>query len=583
MTRAIKLVGFRGELPRIIPRLLPDMAAQRAINVRLDDGGLTPFRTSVQTASAGDEDHQTIYKHGDTWMSWEGIVHAAPGPVADDRLYFTGDGAPKMMVGADTHTLALAAPAVALSVAPSGSGTGNIQTRLYVYTWVTGYGEESPPSPPSDPVDWQSGIDITLSAFAVTPADRNIVSQRIYRSQTGTQGTYFYLIAERAAGTGDFLDDIASDALQEPLPSADWTPPPDDLQGLIPFTNGMMVGFVGRELYFCEPYRPHAWPEKYVLRLIYEIVGLVAVGSILIVVTKGNPYLIQGTHPASMQEQRLESNFPCINARSIVDLGYLAAYATAEGLVVVRPDGQTSLVTANLFNRDDWLSLSPQTMIGCQIEGRYVAFYDATAPATGRVMRGSLIIDLGPEPYLIRSDEDAVAAHFDMPSSGLYFLRRGTDDIYRLDAPTGARHTMFWRSKPFDLPIPENFGAIKIDSDDVISGQEIEAYEEMRNDIIAANETLIAAGSILGDINAAPLNEVAFGGDILTPMPPPPGYVQVSIYADDQHVKMLVETNKPKRLPSGFKAEKWEIEVTGNVRVTQITVGKTMDDLRAAG
>ena len=38
----LKLIGFVGETPKIIPRLLGDMASQLASNVRLDDGGLTP-------------------------------------------------------------------------------------------------------------------------------------------------------------------------------------------------------------------------------------------------------------------------------------------------------------------------------------------------------------------------------------------------------------------------------------------------------------------------------------------------------------------------------------------------------------
>ena len=39
----LKLVGFSGEIPKLLPRLLPDMSAQAAFNVRLDDGALTPI------------------------------------------------------------------------------------------------------------------------------------------------------------------------------------------------------------------------------------------------------------------------------------------------------------------------------------------------------------------------------------------------------------------------------------------------------------------------------------------------------------------------------------------------------------
>lgn len=35
----MRLMGFIGEIPKLIPRLLPDNAAQRASNTRLTNGG----------------------------------------------------------------------------------------------------------------------------------------------------------------------------------------------------------------------------------------------------------------------------------------------------------------------------------------------------------------------------------------------------------------------------------------------------------------------------------------------------------------------------------------------------------------
>src|SRR5690554_4312899 len=108
----IKLVGFAGEQPKIIPRLLGDNFAQAAYNTRLDDGGLTPIRKQrfvQQLSDVPPEGFGTIYYHGGVWMAWPGLVYAAPGPVATDRLYIMGDGAPKMMVGPATYALALPA------------------------------------------------------------------------------------------------------------------------------------------------------------------------------------------------------------------------------------------------------------------------------------------------------------------------------------------------------------------------------------------------------------------------------------------------------------------------------------------
>ena len=93
----LKLIGFSGEIPRLVPRLLPEAAAQNATNARLESGDLAPYRKPkfierITSIPAGQI--KTIYRHGDTWLAWDDVVYAAPGPVAADRLYVMGDGKP---------------------------------------------------------------------------------------------------------------------------------------------------------------------------------------------------------------------------------------------------------------------------------------------------------------------------------------------------------------------------------------------------------------------------------------------------------------------------------------------------------
>lgn len=577
---AIKLTGFQGEQPRIIPRLLPETGAQAAVNVRLDDGGLTPIRMAVQSAEALGEGHQTIYRHNGDWLSWDGIVNAAPGPVADDRLYYTGDGAPKVLIEGTVYPLAVPRPETALTASVSGSGTGDVTTRTYVYTWVTEFGEESEPNPASSPVDWQNGQTLTLTGFDTPPAGRAIDRQRIYRSQTGQSGTFLYLIEERAASSADFTDTVPVDQFQEPLPSGAWNAPPDELGGLVAMPNGMMAGFVGRRLYFCEPYRPHAWPETYALTTDADIVALGAIGTSLIVTTKRNPYLVSGATPSSMQMVKLELNLPCINPRSLVDMGFAICYASHEGLVAARADGQIGIVSGNLFNRDEWLRLSPSTFVAGQHSGRYVFWYD-TLTVEGDILAGAVMVDIGEAPFLMRTNGVAVAAFYDPADGGLYYLPQEGTDIYRLDSPDGQRTEMYWRSKQFVLPYPENFGAILIDADARLSGQEKANNEAAIAATTAQNAAKIAAGSILGEMNAAPINaRVAFAGDTLAALPNIAGVVQVGLYADGKRVVQVDRTNAPVRLPGGFKARTWEIDVSGDLKVSQIVLGKTIADLQ---
>lgn len=581
MPIAIALRGFIGEQPRILPRLMPENAAQSAVNCRLDDGGLTPFRRSAVIEAVASAAYQTIYRHGATWLGWSGVVNAAPGPVAQDRLYYTGDGAPKMRVGTDVYDLAIDLPSPALTATLSGSGSGDVATRLYVYTWVTSFGEESEPSPVSNSVDWQPGYDVVLSGFAATPTGRAITHQRIYRSQTGQSGTYFYLIAERAAATTDFTDDIAVDAFQEPLPSANWNAPPDDLEGLIALPNGMMAAFAGRKLYFCEPFRPHAWPEKYVLTTDANIVALGGIGTSIVVLTVAQPYMVNGSAPETMVMEKIEHNLPCINGRGVVDLGYAIAYPSNDGLVVIRGDGSFSVATANIFNPTDWQALSPADMIGSQINGRYVAFYESEISGQGHV-GGALLIDLTGSSFLIRADSRASATFYSVEEGGLYYLKKDTTSIERFDAPNAIRRKMYWRSKEFVLPTPMNFGAILIDAPSRLTAQEQVDIDAESAAVLAANEALIAAGPIGGEVDGAAIDDLAVDGDTLEPLPTGAGLVMVvNVYADGALVRSITRANRPQRLPDGFLARTWEIDVYGDVQVESIVMGKTIDDVKA--
>lgn len=575
----IKLGAFTGEQPRLISRLLPATGAQFSVNTRLDDGGLTPFNSAVQEAEIATASTKTIVKFRDQWLSWAGIIHAAQGPVADERLYYTGDGTPKLRVGNTVYNLAVARPTAAVTATLSGSGTGDVQTRIYTYTYVTDLGEESEPAPASAAIDWKPGQSVTLAGLQAPPAGRAITKQRIYRSQTGSTGTYFYFIAERAASGNNFVDNIAVDAFQEMLPSVAWNAPPDTLRGLIAMPNGMMAAFDGKKLYFCEPFRPHAWPEKYVLTTDSDIVGLGAVGTSLIIMTKAQPYLASGSSPETMQMVKLESNLPCINARGIVDLGFAIAYPSNEGLAAVTASGEARLVSGDIMSRDDWLAIDPKTIIGGQLSGRYVAFYD-TEDANGTQMRGALFLDLGTTPYLIRTNTAVSAAYFEIETSALYFLAKGENDIYRMDAPTGDKESYYWKSKDFHTMMPLSYAAIQVDTIDFVSPLEYKNYEATRAQVIARNQQLIQSKISLGDLNAAPINHVPSAGDNLLRLPTPPGNVRVGIYADDRLVATITRTGSPQRLPA-IKATKWEIDVSANVSVSQIVMSTTMDELRA--
>lgn len=576
----IKIAAFAGEKPLITPRLLPETAAKAAINTRLNDGALTPVNKPISSGSSGSPADRTIYRHQGSWLTWAGDVSAAPGPVADDRLYYTGDGKPKMRVAADVYELAIARPASGLTATLGGTGTGDTQSRTYVYTWVTDFGEESAPCPASNIIDWKPGNTVTLSGFAAVPAGRAISKQRIYRSQTGSNGTYFYLISERVASNANFADTVAVDAFQEPLPSADWTSPPDTLAGLISMPNGMMAAFSGRDVYFSEPYRPHAWPEKYMMTCESEIVALRAIGTSLIVMTNGQPYLMTGSTPDTMQSLKLEANFPCINARGVADLGFAICYPSNLGLISVRADGSIALATGDLFDRDAWLAFSPSTILGAQHDGNYVMFYN-TLDASGERLEGAMLINVNAAQYLVRAYEVADATFYSLEDEGLYFKRPNEAAIHCFDSPEGAPETYYWRSKEFWLTQPVNFGAGLIDLGHGITLKSQTNINAEKQSIIDYNTPIIEDGALVSSINDYAINAEALNEDVLRPIPDY-GEITFSIYADRKLVYSGRSAGNVFRLPAGFKARCWEIEVTANVQITQIIIAGTVDELRSA-
>jgi hypothetical protein len=104
---SIRLANFLGIAPKISPELLGERFAQTAVNVKLVSGDLVPYhlpKDVAVTARAGTA--KTIYPMRDPadptsnkWLSWTTDVDIAiPTTLAEEeqRIYYTGDGAPKV-------------------------------------------------------------------------------------------------------------------------------------------------------------------------------------------------------------------------------------------------------------------------------------------------------------------------------------------------------------------------------------------------------------------------------------------------------------------------------------------------------
>lgn len=100
----IKISKFLGEAPRVAGELLPDTVAQYAMNCKLYSGNLQafPLPTNAETLTRSGT-VQSIFPMDDgaggtKWLHWNSVVDVAVSQLQSDttqRVYFTGDGAPK--------------------------------------------------------------------------------------------------------------------------------------------------------------------------------------------------------------------------------------------------------------------------------------------------------------------------------------------------------------------------------------------------------------------------------------------------------------------------------------------------------
>lgn len=568
---AIRMGAFSGEVPRVTARLLADNAAQVAQNVRLNDGALAPFRCGSQV-HLYDRDVLTVFRQKDgPWLGWTMPVNVALAPITDRRIYYTGDGPPKMFVDSTyTFNLALPRPPTKLTVSRTGGDPDPEfqRTLTYSYTWVTSLDEESEPAPLSDEVLWSPGRTIEVFGFTPPVNDRAISMVRVYRSETSATGvTQLYLVNERSAfDPGVFLDTVTDYPIQEPIPSTDYNPPPDGLRGLVALPNGMMAAFEGKKIYFSEPYIPHAWPEKYVLTADYPVVALGVFGQSLAILTQGHPYVASGSSPESMTMERLRVNLPCLSMRGVVDLGYAVAYPSPDGLVTVSNSG-AQIVTASLFTPQQWRALRPEFMVAGNHHGRYVATYSVVGAGDGMI-----ILDLtGEAPFLLRGS-DTASAMFSEIGTGKLFIAKDRR-LYEWDSEAAPRSEYLWRSKLHFLPSPVCFGTILAEGVDLMTPAERQANRTTR----WPSKEAMAAETVKVGVPPSWLEPAAAG--ILNPATPPaPGFCMV-VYADGRPVAKVTEMNRPVRLPAGFMAFAWEVEVRGTEQVMTVSLASSPTEL----
>lgn len=336
---AIIVNNFNGLKPIVNAKLLGPTDAQVANNVRLVSGALVPLKSSTTVVTGQLAAPKTIFPYyGDTaessdWLEFSADTDVMRSPIADDaysRLYWTKAGdvpryAPNTLIlqagvgpyPRASYLLGIPKPTTALTPsAPAPGASVTPEYRTYVYTYVSEYGEEGPPSPPSAEITVDPAGSVTLSVPAGAPTGSyNITLKRIYRSSAAAGGANYQFVAEIPLATSSYVDSKNQGDLGEVLPSTDWVAPPTTLRGLRMMANGAAVGFTNKALHLSEPNLPHAWPHEYPIDA--KIVGIGTFGQSVAVLTDTYPYVFSGVDPAAMSSTKLALPQACVSKRSI--------------------------------------------------------------------------------------------------------------------------------------------------------------------------------------------------------------------------------------------------------------------------
>lgn len=474
----IKLEAFSGMAPKVLPTQLPDNMATLAVNTRFDKGGLVPWRGyGPQIQAVSGFNLRSLYFFEGAWLTSSyprQYVESLQPADGYNRLYFTDNNYPKVYYQGVSYRLGLPRPATpGATITTPGDKTDPVDVRnqSYVVTIVDAIGVEGPSSVPTASYEvGEGGVVLLDLSPCVISGNYNLGAGalfRIYRTNTGSDGAIFQYVAEVPYGTLSYSDSVPPSMLQEELQSATWVGPPNDnttlfpygpLASMVEYPGGILAGHSGKTVYLSVPYVPSAWPYSYTFA--DEVVNVVVIQGGLLVLTKGKPHLLTGSSPDALADIPIESTESCVAARSVVDMGLYAAYASPRGLVL--GEGNTvSLVTDPMFDNETWQSfIGDLSLIRAGLyQGKYIAFYGTEAQ-----LKGFIYDPQGEQGAFIQLSLDAAAMYTSLDDGRMYMLRKlaGLGEYEIVEFGVGNYLPATWVSKEFWYPNAVGFGAVRV-------------------------------------------------------------------------------------------------------------------------
>lgn len=577
---ALRFDRFGGQIPAIDDQLLPMENAAYAENAFLQSGTLEPLAADIAIHTLVNPLARFVFRIpilspgidnivDSYWLEFEDAnTSVVRSPVTDQveggRFYWANSSSrpgytTKARVAASDPPLILGIPRpdTAPGVVVVGGAPPTV-TRAYVYTWVSSLGEEGQPSPPTlETGNIDGSWDLTLTApTAGDTTGRLLATTRIYRTEVASDGVTvaFFFVAEIPIGTLVYSDTVSPDIVvnSEQLQSEDWSEPPIDLRGLVSMPNGMIAGWRENEVWFCEPYRPHAWPTKYVINVEFPVVGLGTIDQNLMILTQGQPYVAMGIHPEVMALRQVQPIEPCTAQGSIVSTPNGVLYTSNNGLILIGPGGAVNL-TFDMIRKDEWLQfLNLRTLHATYFMNGYYCysgtvdgvFQDDTFQMdafqeddfTGTETGAHISLGDGRLGFMtLKSGSPTLNVMFDQWTAETLVLRGTT--IYHVDRRKyDPRQSYTWRSKVVQLDYPST----------------------------------MAVGKIFYDLpNGSEPSEPTYFT-----------FIGKGINGTKQFTRELPVSGKQFRLPSGMKYDTVQIELTGQLMIKNVQIASSPRELR---
>jgi hypothetical protein len=584
----IGLQNLAGMLPIKDAALLPDGAAAYCENAYLYGGSIEGFPTANPAYTLKNSNTQAVYRIPVTqsaqpdfvnslWLEFaDPFISILRAPMIEDQYkryyFFPSGGSPyyntldNLLAGAPGYTLGVPAPETAPTVSYAGGTAATQEVRAYLYTWETGFSEEGPPSAPTV---LQGTVDGTWTIGLTPPLPidyegRNLTTVNIYRTVTDSNGNAaYYRVAQLPIGTTAYTDAAADTAITgnlqllsaatDPVTGTTnvWTGPPADLQGVVLMANGIMAGWSNeKEVWFSAAYLPHAWPSSFALTVDAPIVGLAAVGSSVIILTQGSPWIASGVTPDTITLGKIAAREPCIARGSIAPAGEGAYYASPNGLILVNPTGTTN-VTQYFMSKDDWIATGVYNFAASKYAMAYVAFAKGSAAVDNGIILDHEVQNVAFSWLSVPGP--VVNVYNDELSGGTFIIANGRVVEWNPETVTSLM-PYIWTSKQFRFPFAQQ----------IVGG--------------------MIYFTVPGSVNIPQPTPATRNTSQSQVFNPATQYLVLSVFADGNLVlvREIQESGELVLFPSGFKATYWQFSVQGQVTIKEMKFATSIKELQAA-